>query len=385
LHEKEISSIVKHKNTKDLLRRNYHLLSMFFHNSPLHNFLFRFVRDENAEIVDWIFEDVNALGEKTVGKSASEIKGKSVSEVFGKEIIAPYIERLREVASTGESQQFVTHFPFDDRHYYVSIFLLSDDLCAVSSKDISEQVKAEEESQKAHEMFQQALEKAEMVSRQMESARENERKLIAHEIHDELGQMLVALQMDLHWIGMQVDEQEERIKVKLDGMISIVSNLLTEIQRITSHLSPRVLADLGIHDALEWLVSDFRKRSPIRYEFTSSNADYCSDSQCSTAVFRIAQAALTNVVRHSLATQVEITLTCGQDRALLEIKDNGIGISEDKITALDSMGLIGMRERARCCGGTLTISGNKGNGARIIASIPCSDKRDKFYYESSSR
>lgn len=190
--------------------------SSFFHHAPIHCFVFLLIRDACGEIIDWELREVNTLGTFTCGKPYPEIIGKRASEIFGAEIMVPYIERSREVSRTGKPQQFETLFPVDNRYYYSSVFPLGEELYGVASIDITERIKAEEAERIQSENLQKALEKANSMSRAMETARENDRTLIAREIHDELGQALTVMQLNLYWQRDHLDVADGIIRETIE-------------------------------------------------------------------------------------------------------------------------------------------------------------------------
>ena len=143
-------------------------------------------------------------------------------------------------------------------------------------------------------------------------------------------------------------------------------------------LRPGILDDLGLVAALEWQLKDFEKRTGIRCEFFPPVEDISLDADLSTALFRIFQEALTNVVRHSGATAVRVRLRADADSSTLEVEDNGKGIEKEKLLSLESLGLLGMRERAQMFGGRITVTGTPGIGTTVVVEIsPEKRQRDR--------
>jgi len=155
-------------------------------------------------------------------------------------------------------------------------------------------------------------------------------------------------------------------------MSDLVSDTIREVQRISSELRPRLLDDLGLIAAVEWLSEEFSERMRIPCNFDRRNAESCAGTACSTAIFRIVQESLTNICRHAQASRVEISLDCGSGNAMLKITDDGIGISKAQLSSRESLGLLGMMERAHMCGGKADIFGEPGKGTTVTAMIPCS-------------
>ena len=208
------------------------------------------------------------------------------------------------------------------------------------------------------------------LSRYLESVREEERTRMAREIHDELGQTLTALKIDLSWLARRLPHEEELLLKKTESMYELVDGAIQTVKRISTELRPWALDDLGLADALEWQTEEFGKRTDIKSKFSASPEGLVLDRDRSTAVFRICQEALTNIARHAHATRVTASLKKGPRSVSLKIRDNGKGIEESQILDPRAFGLIGMRERARFWGGEVKISGAPGKGTLVALRIP---------------
>jgi PAS domain S-box-containing protein len=198
--------------------------------------------------------------------------------------------------------------------------------------------------------------------------REEERSLISREIHDQLGQIMTALKLDLNHMQRYVGANSEAI-MKLNSMIELVSNAIKVVQRISSDLRPGILDDLGLVSAIEWYCDEFEKRTEIKCHQKLENSDY-RNSQINLILFRVLQESLTNVIRHAMATSVTVRLQESLKSTTLTIHDNGIGISEEMIKSHNSLGLISMRERVRQFNGKINISSKKLNGTKLTVMIP---------------
>lgn len=210
------------------------------------------------------------------------------------------------------------------------------------------------------------------LSAHLQSAREEERTRIAREIHDELGQALTGLKMDLSWLDKKLKGSENDktgIISKLESMGNLVDGTIKTVRKISSELRPGVLDYLGLAAAIEWQAQDFQNRTGIVCSIDSGAADFDLDQNSSTAVFRIFQETLTNVARHSKATQVNIKMDIEEENFVLEISDNGRGITESEIYNNKSLGLLGMRERANLIGGDFHIKGTS-TGTVVSVIIP---------------
>jgi PAS domain S-box-containing protein len=222
----------------------------------------------------------------------------------------------------------------------------------------------------AEEQLKTSREQLRDLSLHLESIREEERTNSAREIHDELGQLLTALKIDISWVAKRLPKAEAPLVEKVGTMYELVDNAIQTVKRISSELRPGLLDDLGLAAAIEWQAQELRKRTDIDFEFRVSPKEITLDRDRSTAIFRICQEALTNVVRHANATRVKLSLEKKQGRILFKISDNGKGIEEKQLSDPKAFGLIGMRERAMSKGGDVKISGTPGEGTTIIVSIP---------------
>ena len=231
--------------------------------------------------------------------------------------------------------------------------------------DITDRKRAEEELTASREQLRD-------LSRHLESIREEERARLAREIHDEMGQSLTGLKIDVSWIARRLPKAEVSLLEKTKTMNELIDEALQTVKRISSELRPGVLDHLGLVAAIEWQAQELEKRTQIRFEFKSSPKEIALDGGRSTTMFRICQEALTNVVRHANASKVRIILRREPGRVVLRISDNGKGIEEEQASDSEAFGVIAMRERARSWGGDVKINGIPGKGTVVAATIPLS-------------
>jgi len=232
--------------------------------------------------------------------------------------------------------------------------------------DITERRKMELELKRSEEELRR-------LSQYIQSVRERESQRIAREIHDELGQKLTALKMDLSWLSQRIvlsDVGQIRYSRKVEAMSNLIDKTIQTVQKICSELRPGLLDDLGLIPAIEWLAQDFQKRTGIicRTRFNCDELEL--DPALATAIFRISQEALTNAARHSMATRVAISLMQRSLSLELKIRDNGKGIKERDIFSPSSLGLMGMRERVWPFGGEFNIYGKSAKGTTVFVKIP---------------
>ena len=223
-------------------------------------------------------------------------------------------------------------------------------------RDVTERRRAENELREMNHQLRG-------LSEALENIREQERTRIARELHDDLGQQLTGLKLELSWLSNRVKEGHtppmERItemKQQLDGAIS-------SVRRISTELRPIILDDLGFEEAVKWLVSEFTKRThlPVNLEL---KAEVCvTNTDLATALFRIVQESLTNIARHAEATQVNITLEKDDSHLVLSIADDGKGLPQNLQSG--GFGLVSMRERANSLGAKLTIANGRLKGVII--------------------
>ncbi len=214
------------------------------------------------------------------------------------------------------------------------------------------------------------------LSIHLQNAREDERTMIAREIHDDLGQSLTALNMELSLLRKRLSDDQTAAAEKAESMAGLIDTTIQSVKRISSNLRPGILDHLGLSAAIEWQTKEFERRTGIRCMVAFEPEEVVLDKDRTTALFRIFQETLTNVARHAQATEVSVFLRAkGGDDLLLRVKDNGRGITEDQISYPASLGLIGIRERVNNWGGSFTISGIPDHGTTVTVQIPLNKER----------
>lgn len=232
--------------------------------------------------------------------------------------------------------------------------------------DVTERHRAEEELRRSREQLSD-------LSAHLEWVREEERSAIAREIHDELGQALTALRMDLSWVRGHLPAAgagPEATLARLRSMEELIDDTIGRARRICSELRPGVLDDLGLEAAVEWQAQEFERRTGVRCEAVAGGRLPRLERDVATALFRILQESLTNVARHAAASRVRVELRQEGGRVVLEVTDDGRGAAQTPPPGHRSLGVLGMKERARRLGGTLTLTGAAGKGTVVQASIP---------------
>jgi len=210
------------------------------------------------------------------------------------------------------------------------------------------------------------------LSARVQEAREEEKTRIARELHDELGQLLTALKMDLAWLRERLPTHERELIARADSMSALLDRTVSSSRRIAADLRPLMLDDLGLADAAQWLVEDFGKHSGIRLELRAAQAEALESLSkgAATAVYRAIQESLTNIARHSGAKNAWIVMAQEDGSLYVEIEDDGRGIAASDMAKASSLGLKGMRERVAYYGGSLEVGLAPRGGTRLRLRVP---------------
>ncbi len=225
------------------------------------------------------------------------------------------------------------------------------------------------ENQKAQEKLRRSYDQLRALTGHLRFVREEERTRIAREVHDELGQALTGLKLDLAWLhGKLTGERALRRKVK--AMSAHVDLTIHTVRRIATELRPGVLDNLGLAAAIEWQTADFQERTGIRCKVKIDVRDSIWDREFSTMCFRVFQETLTNIARHAKATRVEVILAQIDQELVMTVRDNGRGISEKEVVHARSIGIIGMRERVAQVGGQVFFFGVPSRGTTVTMRVP---------------
>ena len=307
---------------------------------------------------------------KNLGGKLEDYVGRSLTEVFGKKDGIKYLKRVKESIRFRKNLLFEDNFSSPTGNYW---FASSHSLYSnskgevigvqVVSHDISERKQFESQ------LIQTTTELRELT-RHLVEVREEERTAIARDLHDDLGQKLTALNMDISWLKTRIGVQSRNVENKLEQMVQMMNNTIESVQKISLGLRPSILDDLGLIPAIEWQLTDFHKSSGISCNYSCSPKDISIDAKVSLMVFRIVQEALTNIARHSGATKASIKISLAKGIIEILVKDNGSGINQNKIDSNKSFGLIGMRERVNIVNGEISISSNEDEGTRVYVRIP---------------
>jgi len=338
----------------------------FLFDNMLEGFSYcKIIVDKNNKPVDFEYIEVNDVFEKLTGLKKEYVTGKRVTEVIpGIKKAHPELFKIYgKVALTGKQANFDIYFEplkiwlsisvyCPKRGYFVTIF-----------DNITKRKKIEEEIKSSQSQLRN-------LTAHLQSVREEERTLIAREMHDELGQAMTALKMDISWLDNRLPKDQRSLLEKTKSMSKLADATLQTIKRISTELRPGLLDDLGLPAAIEWQGEEFQNRTGIKCEVTIDTKDIILDRDRSTAIFRIFQETLTNVARHTKAKRVKVSLKEKAGKVELKVRDNGKGITEEQISDSKSFGLIGIKERAHFLGGKVVIRGVQDKGTTVTARIP---------------
>lgn len=351
-----VRDITRRRQGEQALRESEEIFRHFMEFSPMYVFF----NDANLRTLR-----LSRNFEKLLGKPMEEMIGKSMDELFQSEFAKNIVENDARVMREGRSITVTEEFR--GRYYLTTRFPIIIDgkprYLAGYTTDITEHKHAEESSRQAHDQLRQ-------LTMRMNTRHEAEYSLLSRELHDEFGQLLTSLKMDLSWLAARLVGDAPELRQKVALSMALVDASVESVHRIAARLRPRILDDLGLVSAIDWLVQDCRERTGINAEFVANAQVSSLDLERSTAVFRIVQESLSNIVRHSEAKCVDISLDCEDGWLRLEIRDDGKGLLEEKLTNHESIGLLGMRERALAAGGELELSSVVGKGTMVVLRLP---------------
>jgi len=316
-----------------------------------------FVSDENGKYLE-----VNEAACRITGYSKDEILNMSISDISPEETSKESIELLKTLLKDGASKADVLYKHKNGSNIWWSIesVKLTKTRYLGFVKDITERKKTDEK-------LKSALEQLHQLSKYTEQVRENERIAISRELHDDLGQALTAVKIDIGIIKQVISDKE--IVSKMNNIFNLVGEAIKTVQRITSQLRPPVIDDLGIVATIDWYTKEFSHRNNIKV-FLEMDSELNIPPDVSLIIFRIMQESLTNISRHSKANRVDIVLKKTINAVNLKITDNGIGITEKEKKSKKSFGLMGMMERATSLGGTFDIYSEDKKGTEIKLVLP---------------
>lgn len=323
----------------------------------------RMLYDENGCPADFVYLDVNSAFSELTG--FHNVVGKKVSEVLPgiRESSPELFEAYGRVASTGNPEKFEIYINQLSLWRSMSVYSTEKGHFVAVFENINERKRIEVELRESHHKLQE-------LTTHLTVSRELKRKSLARKVHDELGTCMTLLKFDLAWLKRNHPSDDKAVVERLMSMDELIHECTRTIQRLTSELRPSLLDEQGIAAAIEWQAAEFEKRSGISCTAEIDTAIPPLSQDKSINIYRIFQESMSNIMRHSGATSVKISLSKTGQQVVLLITDNGTGISEQEISAHTSFGILGMGERARLCGAELIIKGIPGKGTTISLSVP---------------
>jgi len=351
---------VEHKYSEEALRESDEKYKALIESSLMGIFIHQdgryvYVNNRFAEIHGYIPEEL--LGKNhfllTHPNQRKTIKKRTLKRLKGEYVPKKYeVRRLRKDRENIWCETMTTRIQYEGRAAIMGSII-----------DISKRKKAEEKLKISGQRLRD-------LSAYLQSSREQERTSIAREVHDDLGQALTALKMDLFWLEKRLSKDQKPLIEKAKLMEKLLDMAIESIERIITALRPGILDDLGLAEAIEWQAGDFQSRTRVKCRVNLDLSDTVFEKEHSTAIFRIVQEALTNVARHANATMVSINLKEKAGELMLVVKDNEKGIPKKEISHPKSFGLMGIRERAHVLGGKAKIKATRNKGTTVTVIIP---------------
>ncbi|HEX5963199.1 MAG TPA: PAS domain-containing protein, partial [Gemmatimonadales bacterium] len=372
--------ITESRHAAEALRESQSLLELFFSQS-LDGFFFMMLDqpvawDETTDkeaALDYIFthERITKVNDAVLAQFSArqdQLIGLTPAELLAHDIPGARA-RWREFLDAGHLHRETDERTLDGRPMTIE----GDYICLHDregriighfgiQRDVTDRRQAENELLRSRQELRDLTARLQLV-------REEERTNLAREVHDELGQALTGLKIDLAWLKPRVADRPALVD-RVQSIIVRIDGAMDTVRRIATDLRPSVLDDLGLVAAVEWQAQEFERSTGITAQLEVQAIYPQLDDVCATTAFRILQETLTNVARHAHATRVNIALRVSAEELTLEVRDNGRGISEGEMASPRSLGLVGSRERAIACGGELVIRGVRNQGTKVLLKIP---------------
>jgi len=317
----------------------------------------------------WRCRYINAQGARYLGCRPEDLIGNNVWTRFPESIDQVTYDRCHQALEEQVPICEEVYFAQWKRWFEGRIYPSADGL-SIMFQETTERRQSQQE-------LRDTLEQLRALSARLQTAREEERKRVARDLHDQIGQILTAARMDVDWVAKHIAQDQTEVRARLESALNLVRDATQSLCKICTELRPGVLDDLGLGAAIEWQANEFTSRTGIQCKISGPTEDLALEADRSTAIFRIFQEALTNVARHAEAKVVRVSLAHRDGRVLLVVHDDGKGILDSDLAApKGSLGLLGMKERAQACGGELQIWGDPGKGTTVAVEIPLGEQQE---------
>lgn len=319
--------------------------------------------DSSGKMMRW-----NKNFEKVSGYSTEEVALMHPVQFFDTDEQEYIASRIYEVFTKGVSDAEAHFFTKEKKkipfYFTGTMILLDEGPCLIGMGiDVTEKVKAGEELKNSYDHIR-------ALATHLQNIREEERTSIAREIHDELGQQLTGLKMDIAWLARKLGRQDDEIENKIKSTLQLTDETVKTVRRISTELRPSILDDLGIIAAIEWHSTEFGNRFSLQTEFKTELSQLDLEPATATGLFRIYQESLTNVLRHANANKITSSLYINESVLVMNITDDGKGFDINTIRDKKTLGLLGMKERTLIMGGDYEIKSNFGKGTSVTVSVP---------------
>ncbi len=354
-----ITDITERKIAEEEIQREKHLSDSIINSLPGTFYLC----SKKGKFLRW-----NTNFEKVTQYSAAEIRQMKPPDFFAageRYLVAAAAERVflygEETVETNLLLKSGGKIPY----YFTGIAIeYEGETCLMGvGIDISERLEAQEKIKETSEQLRQ-------LAAHLQEVREEERASMAREIHDELGQQLTGLKMDVYWLKEGLAPADKGTRQQVDTILTLLDQTITTVRKISAALRPFILDDLGLVEALQAHGREFQNRFGIAVTFTTDLEEIPVSPKMGISLFRIFQESLTNVARHAEATKVACTMTRRDNNIILSIKDNGKGFDPTKTAGKKTLGLLGMKERILMMEGKFDINSRPGAGTEIIVTVP---------------
>jgi PAS domain S-box-containing protein len=311
----------------------------------------------------WRYSYVNSGGGRLLGRNARDLVGKHIWTEFPEGKDMPFHRAYERALEEQRPIELRAYYP-PWRRWYENRIYPSPEGVSIFFRDVTAEVQAHEELRASNER-QRAL------AARMDAIREEERRLIAREIHEQIGQPLAALKLDMSWLRGQLPPgTAEAVVARVRGMEALLDQAVESAQRVSTTLRPAILDELGLEAAIRWQAREFARRSSVTFDVDVPADGAPLAPAVALALFRILQEALTNVVRHAQADNVHIGLVTDGEAAVLTVADDGRGVTAEELDRATSLGIVGIREHAVAVGGEVTITGSPERGTTLTVRVP---------------